>query len=210
MQTRRGQSIEDRSMEIIDQEIGQHQYGPTEWPIVRRVIHSTADFDFAGKNAILFKNDPVQAGIRALKKGCDIVVDVNGVAGLLNKQNLAEYGNRTVCRISDADIAQAAHGQGKTRSQVSMRASAKNIDGGVVAIGNAPTALSEVIAMARDGTVTPALIVGIPVGFVGAAESKQDLAGLDVPLITNTGRKGGSPAAAAIINALFKLARLAP
>ncbi len=205
MQTRKGQSIEDQSMQIIDSEIGSHNYNEKEWPIVRRIIHSTADFDFANKNAIVFHHDSINSGIKALKQGCSIVVDVNGVGGLLNKLNLKDFGNKLVCKISDLDVADVARRENKTKSQVSMRMAKSDIDGGVVVIGNAPTALLEIIQMIKENEIRPALVIGMPVGFVSAEESKDELRTMDVPFITNLGRKGGSPSAAAIVNALFKL-----
>ena len=208
MQTKKGQSIEDASMQMIEDEIGSHQYNEKEWPIVRRIIHSTADFDFADKNKIIFHKDAVESGMNALRNGCSIVVDVNGVIGGLNKQNPKDFGNNIVCKISDPEIMELAKKEGKTRSQVSMREAISDIDGGVVAIGNAPTALLEVIQMVKEGIVKPALIIGIPVGFICAAESKEELSKLDeIPFITNLGRKGGSSSASAIINAIFKLIR---
>jgi len=207
MQTEKGQSIEDASMQMIEDEIGAHQYNEKEWPIVRRVIHSTADFDFADKNKIIFHKDAIDSAMNALRNGCSIVVDVNGVIGGLNKQNPKDFGNNIVCNISDPEIMELAKKEGKTRSQVSMRAAISDIDGGVVVIGNAPTALMEVIQMVKEGTVKPALIIGIPVGFVCAAESKEELSKIEVPFITNIGRKGGSSSASAIINAIFKLIR---
>ena len=208
MQTEKGQSIEDASMQMIEDEIGTHQYNEKQWPIVRRVIHSTADFDFAGKNKIIFHKDAIDSSMNALKNGCSIVVDVNGVIGGLNKQNPKDFGNNIVCNISNPEIMELAKKEGKTRSQVSMRTAISDIDGGVVAIGNAPTALLEVIQMIKEGSVKPALIIGIPVGFISAAESKDELSKLEeVPFITNIGRKGGSSSASAIINAIFKLIR---
>ena len=207
MQTRKGQGIEDESMQIIDDEVGPHQYDKFQWPIVRRVIHATADFDFAEKNKIIFHKDAVMNGINALKEGCSIVVDVNGVIGGMNKQNPKDFGNKVICNISDLDIAERAKKENKTRSQMSMRAAASEINGGVVAIGNAPNALLEVIHMISEGITKPALIIGIPVGFVAAAESKEKLQTIDVPYITNAGRKGGSSCTASIVNALFKLLR---
>ncbi len=207
MLTRKGQSIEDESMRIIDDEVGPHQYGKLEWPIVRRVIHATADFDFAGENKIVFHKDAVTNGINALKEGHSIVVDVNGVIGGLNKQNPKDFGNDIICNISDPGLAERAKQENKTRAQMSMRVAASEMNGGIVAIGNAPTALLEVIKMIREGVTKPALVIGIPVGFVSAAESKEELQTVDVPFITNTGRKGGSSCAASIVNALFKLLR---
>ncbi len=208
MQTEKGQSIEDASMQMIEDEIGSHHYNEKEWPIVRRVIHSTADFDFAGKNKIIFHKDAIESAMNALRNGCSIIVDVNGVIGGLNKQNPKDFGNNIVCNISNPKIMELAKKEGKTRSQVSMREAISDIDGGVVAIGNAPTALMEIIQMVKEGIVKPALIIGIPVGFVCAAESKEELSKLEeVPFITNIGRKGGSSSASAIINAIFKLIR---
>ena len=208
MQTKKGQSIEDASMQMIEDEIGTHDYNEKEWPIVRRIIHSTADFDFAGKNKLIFHKDAIESGMRALRNGCSIVVDVNGVIGGMNKQNPKDFGNNIVCNISNPEIMELAKKEGKTRSQVSMRAAKSDIDGGVVAIGNAPTALLEVIQMVKEGIVKPALIIGIPVGFICAAESKEELSKLsEAPFITNLGRKGGSSSASAIINAIFKLIR---
>ena len=207
MQTRKGQEIEDESMQIIESEIGSHSYNEMEWPIVRRIIHSTADFDFAGENKLLFHKDAISNGINALKNGCSIVADVNGVIGLMNKQNPKDFGNDLICNISDPVLMESAKKAGKTRAQMSMRMAEKEINGGIVVVGNAPTALLEVMEMFREGLVKPALVVGIPVGFVSAVESKDELSKMDIPFITNIGRKGGSPCASAIINALYKLLR---
>ena len=207
LQTRKGQSIENESMEIIDREVGPHQYSDMEWPIVRRIIHATADFDFAGKNKIVFHKDAIKSGTSALKNGCSIITDVNGVIGGLNKQNPKDFGNDIICNISDPGLAERAKQENKTRAQMSMRVAASEMNGGIVAIGNAPTALLEVIKMIREGVTKPALVIGIPVGFVSAAESKEELQTIDVPFITNVGRKGGSSCAASIVNALFKLLR---
>ena len=208
MQTEKGQSIEDASMQMIEDEIGKHDYNEKEWPIVRRVIHSTADFDFAGKNKIIFHKDAIESGMNALRNGCSIIVDVNGVIGGLNKQNPKDFKNNIICNISNPEIMELAKKEGKTRSQVSMRIAKSDMDGGIVAIGNAPTALQEVIQMVKEGVAKPALIIGIPVGFICAAESKEELSKLEgAPFITNIGRKGGSSSASAIINAIFKLIR---
>tara|TARA_B110000196_G_scaffold167923_1_gene144264 strand:+ start:65 stop:700 length:636 start_codon:yes stop_codon:yes gene_type:complete len=207
MQTRKGQEIEDESMQIIESEIGSHSYNEMEWPIVRRIIHSTADFDFAGENKLLFHKDAISNGINALKNGCSIIADVNGVIGLMNKQNPKDFGNDLICNISDPVLMESAKKAGKTRAQMSMRMAEKEINGGIVVVGNAPTALLEVMEMFREGLVKPALVVGIPVGFVSAVESKDGLSKMDMPFITNIGRKGGSPCASAIINALYKLLR---
>jgi len=207
MQTRKGQSIEDESMQIIENEIGSHSYNEQEWPIVRRVIHSTADFDFARDNKIIFHKDAIKNGLEALENGSSIVVDVNGIIGLLNKQNPKDFGNNVTCNISEPSIMEAAKEAGKTRAQMSMRIAKEDMNGGIVVIGNAPTALLEIMEMVREGITKPALVIGIPVGFVSAVESKDELSKMDIPFITNQGRKGGSPCAAAIVNALYKLLR---
>ena len=207
MQTRKGQSIEDESMQIIENEIGPHSYNEQEWPIVRRIIHSTADFDFARDNKIIFQKDAIKNGLEALKNGSSIVVDVNGIIGLLNKQNPKDFRNNVICNISEPSIMEAAKETGKTRAQMSMRIAKEDMNGGIVVVGNAPTALLEVMEMIREGITKPALVIGIPVGFVSAVESKDELSRTDIPFITNQGRKGGSPCAAAIVNALYKLLR---
>ena len=207
MQTRKGQSIEDDSMQIIENEIGSHSYNEQECTIVRRIIHSTADFDFARDNKIIFQKDAIKNGLEALKNGSSIVVDVNGIIGLLNKQNPKDFGNNVICNISEPSIMEAAKEAGKTRAQMSMRIAKEDMNGGIVVIGNAPTALLEVMEMIREGITKPALVIGIPVGFVSAVESKDELSRMDIPFITNQGRKGGSPCASAIVNALYKLLR---
>ena len=207
MQTRKGQSIEDESMQIIENEIGSHPYNEQEWPIVRRIIHSTADFDFARDNKIIFHKDAIKNGLEALKNGSSVVVDVNGIIGLLNKQNPKDFGNNVICNISEPAVMEAAKEAGKTRAQMSMRIAKEDMNGGIVVVGNAPTALLEVMEMVREGITKPALVIGIPVGFVSAVESKNELSKTDIPFITNQGRKGGSPCASAIVNALYKLLR---
>ena len=207
MQTRKGQSIEDESMQIIENEIGSHPYNEQQWPIVRRIIHSTADFDFARDNKIIFHKTAVQSGLDALKNGCSIIVDVNGIIGLMNKQNPKDFGNSVICNISEPSLIEEAKKENKTRAQMSMRIAKEDMNGGIVVIGNAPTALLEVMEMIKEGITKPALVIGIPVGFVSAVESKDELAKMDIPFITNQGRKGGSPCASAIVNALYKLVR---
>ena len=207
MQTRKGQSIEDESMQIIENEIGSHPYNEQEWPIVRRIIHSTADFDFARDNKIIFHKNAIQSGLDALKNGCSVIVDVNGIVGLMNKQNPKDFGNNVICNISEPSLIELAKKENKTRAQMSMRIAKEDMNGGIVVIGNAPTALLEVMEMVGEGITKPALVIGIPVGFVSAVESKEELAKMDIPFITNQGRKGGSPCASAIVNALYKLLR---
>ncbi|MEW6605807.1 MAG: precorrin-8X methylmutase, partial [Thermoproteota archaeon] len=197
--------IEKRSFEIIDSEVGKHDYNELQWAIVRRVIHATADFDFAGKDKILFHEKAIDSVFDAIKKKCTIVTDVDMVLAAINRKSLADLELKTACYISDAGLAEESRKTGRTRSELAMRRATKDMDGGIVAIGNAPTALYEVISMVKEGVTKPALVVGIPVGFVSAPESKEELTKTDIPFITNIGRKGGSPAASSIINAILLL-----
>ena len=197
--------IEKLSFEIIDAEIGSHDYNELEWPIVRRVIHATADFDFARKGKIIFNNNPIDSAFDAIKNKCNIVTDVDMVLSALNKKSIADLGLKSACYISDKRLSDKARLYNKTRSEMAMRYAADEINGGIVAIGNAPTALYEIIKMVRENVTKPALIVGIPVGFVSASESKDELRNIDTPFISNVGRKGGSPADASIVNAIMLL-----
>ena len=198
--------IEKRSFEIIESEVGDHQYNENEWVIVRRVIHATADFDFADKGKIIFHKKAIESAFNALRERCTIVTDVDMVLAAISKKSIIDLGLKAVCYISDSTVAEQARRLGKTRSETAMRRAANDMDGGIVAIGNAPTALYEVISMVREGIAKPALVVGIPVGFVSAAESKEELAKMhNLPFITNVGRKGGSSTVSSIINAIMLL-----
>jgi precorrin-8X/cobalt-precorrin-8 methylmutase len=199
--------IEKRSFEIIESEIGnKHEYNEIQWVVVRRVIHATADFDFAGKSRIIFHEKAIQSAFNAIKNRCTIVTDVDMVLAAISKKSVAQLDLRALCYISDSLVAEEARRSGKTRSETAMRHAAKDMDGGIVVIGNAPTALYEVLNMIRERVTKPALIVGTPVGFVAALESKEELRKMnDVPFITNIGRKGGSTAASSIINAIMLL-----
>lgn len=197
--------IEENSMKIIESEIGIHGYTKAQWNIVRRVIHATADFDFAkpDKNGIIFSTNAIENAYAAFKQRRHIVVDVDMVLSGINKKSVAKIGTNLICNISNKDVFEISKNQNKTRSTVAMRYSSKEIDGGIVVIGNAPTALYEVIKMVNEDAVRPSLVIGIPVGFVSASESKLELSKANVEFITNIGRKGGSPAASSIINALM-------
>jgi precorrin-8X/cobalt-precorrin-8 methylmutase len=198
--------IEKRSFEIIESEVGKHQFNQNEWVIVRRVIHATADFDFASNGKILFHPKAIESAFNALRKKCTIVTDVDMVMAAISKKSIRDLGLKTLCYISDSEVADEARMLGKTRSETAMRRADKDMDGGIIAIGNAPTALYEVINMAREGITKPALVIGMPVGFVSAAESKEELAKMnDLPFITNVGRKGGSSAVSSIMNAIMLL-----
>lgn len=185
--------------------MGEHPYNTLEWSIVRRAIHSTADFDFAGSQGIIFGNDVFESVFNAIRNRCSIVTDVEMVKVALNRMLLSKLGLRTVCNISNETVINESKIRNKTRSELAMRHSSNDMAGSIVAIGNAPTALYETIRMVKEGILAPALIVGVPVGFVSALESKKELAMTKIPFITNIGRKGGSAVASSIVNAIMLL-----
>ena len=202
-----GRSIEDGSFAIIDAEVGAHSFPPAEWQVVRRVIHATADFELASLAHI--QPGAIQAGIEALLRGCPVVVDVKMISVGLNEERLAAYGCKVHGFISDPDVIDAAKAANSTRAIESIRKAHRLglLEGAVVAVGNAPTALLEIVRLHREENVRPALVVGVPVGFVSAAESKEALLATDIPSIVVRGRKGGSPIAVAILHALLLLSK---
>jgi precorrin-8X/cobalt-precorrin-8 methylmutase len=203
--TELGRSIEDGSFAIIDAEAGPHEFAPAEWQVVRRVIHATADFEF--KALMRFSPGAVAAGIAALRGGCPVLVDVKMISAGLNEERLDSYGCSIASHISDEDVIAEAKARNSTRAIEAMRKAHRlgRLDGAVVAIGNAPTALLEVVRLVREEAAKPALVIGVPVGFVSAAESKEAALSLPTPHIVARGRKGGSPIAVAIIHALLLL-----
>lgn len=200
-----GRSIEDGSFAIIDAEAGAHEFGAAEWQVVRRVIHATADFEF--KTLMRFSPDALRSGIAALRGGCNVIADVKMILAGLNEERLSSYGCKTHCFISDEDVIATAKAANSTRAIESMRKAHKLglLDGAVVAVGNAPTALIEVARLVREENARPALVIGVPVGFVSAAESKEIVLDSPVPYIVARGRKGGSTIAVSIIHALLLL-----
>jgi precorrin-8X/cobalt-precorrin-8 methylmutase len=206
--TRAGQTIEHDSFAIIDAEVGPHAYTPEQWPIVRRMIHANADFDFNGLTA--FHPAAVEAGITAmLHGGAAVVADVEMICSGLSRPRLAHFGMAAHQFISDDDVIYAAQTHDTTRAVQAMRKAHRLglLEGALVAIGNAPTALIEVVRLIREEGVRPALVIGMPVGFVSAAESKDLMANLDeVPWIVIRGRKGGSTLVVAALHALLALA----
>lgn len=206
--TAAGRAIEHDSFAIIDAEVGAHGYAAGQWPVVRRMIHANADFDFNGLTA--FHPDAVEAGLAAiLRGGTPIVADVEMICVGLSAPRLAHFGMRTHHFISDADVVERARVEHTTRAVQAMRKAHRLglLDGAIVGIGNAPTALIELVRLIRDQGARPALVVGMPVGFVSAAESKDLLAGIEaVPWIVIRGRKGGSTLVVAALHALLGLA----
>ncbi|PKM71026.1 MAG: precorrin-8X methylmutase [Firmicutes bacterium HGW-Firmicutes-17] len=198
--------IEERSFEIITAEMGDMVFPEAIAPMVRRIIHTTADFEYAELLEIL--NGGYESGMEALKKGKKIYADTRMIQVAVNKKALADHGIEIVNFVHDADVAAEAKERGVTRSTVSMEKALKDDSVGIFAIGNAPTALYTLIEQVKLGNAKPALIIGAPIGFVGAAESKEALDQIDSPIIRINGRKGGSPVVAAILNAmLYQLGR---
>lgn len=206
--TRAGQAIEHDSFAIIDAEAGAHAYDSGQWPIVRRMIHANADFEFNGLTA--FHPDAVEAGVQAmLRGGTTIVADVEMICSGLSAPRLAHFGMRPHQFISDEDVIELAKAQDTTRAVQAMRKAYRLglLEGAIVGIGNAPTALIELVRLIREEGLRPALVVGMPVGFVSAAESKELMAEVShVPWIVIRGRKGGSTLVVAALHALLALA----
>lgn len=203
--SQRSFDIETRSFQIIDAEIISHDYNELEWSIVRRVIHATADFDFAKESRIVFHKDAIQSAFDAFKKKSPIITDVDMVLSAINKKLVKNLELETICHISDSTLVLEAQKHNKTRSEMAMHKGVDKMQNAIIAIGNAPTALYEAIKMVREGLAKPSLLIGVPVGFVSAPESKQELAKTNIPFITNIGRKGGSSVASSIVNALMLL-----
>lgn len=201
METIKPMDIERRSFEIITELLGERKLDPENELVIKRAIHTTADFDYADN--LVFSPHAVQRGIEALRGGCDIVTDTQMVKSGINKTILASLGGEVHCFMSDADVAQEAKSRGVTRAIVSMEKAAKLEKPCIFAIGNAPTALICLHELIAEGKLHPALIVGVPVGFVNVVESKELIIASDVPHIVARGRKGGSNVAAAICNAML-------
>nr|VFK44408.1 MAG: precorrin-8X methylmutase [Candidatus Kentron sp. SD]VFK79831.1 MAG: precorrin-8X methylmutase [Candidatus Kentron sp. SD] len=204
--TEAGRRIEHDSFTIIDREAENHAYTAEEWPIVRRMIHATADFDFNG--LARFHPRAITAGANAIATGAPIIADVEMIVSGLSKPRLAHFGSVPHHFISDSDVIAAAKTQGTTRAIQAMGKAHDLglLEGAIIGIGNAPTALLEMVRLIREEDVRPALVLGMPVGFVSAAESKAAMAEIEqVPWIVIHGRKGGSSLVVAAIHALLSL-----
>lgn len=193
--------IEKRSFKIITELLGDRRLDPENELVIKRVIHTSADFDYA--NNLVFSPHAVSKGIEALRAGCDIVTDTQMAKAGINKTILGSLGGEVHCFMSDPDVAQEAKERGITRAIVSMERAASLPKPCIYAIGNAPTALISLYEQIKAGKTEPALIIGVPVGFVNVVESKELILGTDLPYIVARGRKGGSNVAAAICNALL-------
>lgn len=201
--------IEKRSFEIITQELGDRTFDPLEEPVIKRCIHTSADFDYADN--LVFSPGAVRKALEAIRSGALIVTDTNmGKAGV-SKKTLASFGGEVLCFMADPDVAEAAKREGTTRAVASMRKAAalsrETERPLILTVGNAPTALVEICSLMDAGELSPALVIGVPVGFVNVVAAKELLLERDVPSIVAKGRKGGSNIAAAICNAILYMAR---
>ena len=171
---------------------------------MRRMIHTSADFDYI--RTVRFHPNAVSSGIRAILNGKPVITDTNMAKVGIRASGIAKYGGGIHCFIADRDVAQRAAEEGITRAEAAMDKAAARFDGGIYVLGNAPTALFRLIRLLEEHSVDPDLVIGFPVGFVNAAESKEALMTQEIPHISNTGRRGGSNIAASIVNALVIMA----
>lgn len=193
--------IEKRSFEIITEELGDIKLDPEKELIIKRVIHTTADFEYV--NSLKFSDNAVERAMEAIKNGACIVTDTQMAKSGINKKALAKYGGEVFCFMSDEDVAKIAKENGTTRATASMDKATKLDKELIFAIGNAPTALVKLYELIKDGKVNPKLVIGVPVGFVNVVQSKELIMESGVDFIVARGRKGGSNVAAAICNALL-------
>ncbi|MBD3879751.1 MAG: precorrin-8X methylmutase [Quinella sp. 1Q5] len=193
--------IEERSMEIIAPHLAGLTLSDDERKIYSRMIHASGDVGYAP--IIRIHPQAVEATKEALKRGANVFTDVEMVKRGISLRTLKKFGGEIFCKVADDDVIERAKAEGITRSMAAMRIFGKQLDGQIVAIGNAPTALFEVLRLVREENIRPAVIIGVPVGFVGAAEAKAQLAAQDVPFITVAGSKGGSSIAVAALNAIL-------
>jgi precorrin-8X/cobalt-precorrin-8 methylmutase len=203
------QEIEQASFKIIENEfhdqttLDPEKLDTDTFKVIQRVIHATGDFSFA--HSLLFHSQAIRKGIAAIRAGKNIYCDVTMAASGISEKMLARHGGKVICHINDRMIAEEARHEGKTRTETALaKIESENV--GIISIGNAPTALVKAMLMIESGVINPDLLVGVPVGFVNAAESKTILQEKDYPFITCKGRKGGTPVAVAIVNALIRLA----
>ena len=195
--------IEKKSFSILEELMGHYGGAPFEREVVLRVAHATTEVEWA--KTLRFSPGAVETALSALRRGAPVIADVEMVRAGIRASALERWGNPVLCFLNDPDVAEDARRGNTTRARAAMRKALPLMDGAIVAIGNAPTALFEVCDMVRKGLCRPDLVAGVPVGFVGAAESHHELTTLDIPWITVPGPKGGSPVAAAIVNAIIAI-----
>ncbi|CAO0820939.1 Cobalt-precorrin-8 methylmutase [Desulfarculales bacterium] len=199
------QEIERRSWEIIELEVSSHAWPPQAWCIIQRMIHTTADFDWV--QTVRMHPQAIESGLAAIKAGAVIFTDTRMVQAGISPKRLAPFGGQVRCLMDDPRVASLAAERGTTRAVATVDLALPELSGGIYVIGNAPTALSRLLQQMAAGQASPALVVGLPVGFVNAAEAKEALTATSQPFITAVGRKGGSAVAASVINALAELCR---
>jgi precorrin-8X/cobalt-precorrin-8 methylmutase len=200
-----GEKIEQMSMETIDREAGDHDFPPDKWSVIRRMIHASADFDIIP--LVKFNNNPIEAGITAIKNGAPIITDStmlkSGISrARLQKIHPAYKGENIFCNVADREVGELAKKHALPRSVFNFRSLKEKVDGGIICIGNAPTALWEVMRQMKEEDIKPALIFAMPVGFINVVESKEMLKDFDVPWIMMEGRRGGTTFVVAAINAI--------
>ncbi|MDR0778050.1 MAG: precorrin-8X methylmutase [Methanomassiliicoccaceae archaeon] len=200
-ETVRPEEIEKRSMEIITSELKGRTWPEPRFSIIKRCIHTSADFDYADN--LRFSDDAENIGIKAIRNGASIITDTKMAASGINKNVLGMYGGTVHCFISDEDVIKEAKERGETRATISMEKAAKLEGELIFALGNAPTALFSLCRLVKEGKVRPTLIVGVPVGFVNVVESKEAVMDLGIPYIVAAGRKGVSNISAAICNSML-------
>lgn len=199
------EEIEKRSFEIITEELGERQLDEKIAPIVKRAIHTSADFDYYDN--MKFSQDVVDKIAKAIRSGAVIVTDTQMAKAGISKPTLAQYGGEVLCFMSDEDVAQKAKKNGTTRATASIDKTANLGKPIIFAIGNAPTALVRIRELYEEGKLNPEAVIGVPVGFVNVCESKELIMETDIPYIVAKGRKGGSNVAAAICNAILYMMR---
>ncbi|NIQ87752.1 MAG: precorrin-8X methylmutase [Deltaproteobacteria bacterium] len=196
--------IESLSFEIIEEEAGDHGLNAAEWAVVRRLIHTTADFEFIENTR--FHPQALEAGIAAIRRGTAIITDTRMAQAGITRRHLAQFGCEVHCYIDDPEVVTVAQRDNSTRAAAAVSQAKELLHGGMAVIGNAPTALIELVRLHEQGILQPALVVGVPVGFVNAAEAKELLMASGLVYISVAGRKGGSAVAAATVNAIANLA----
>ncbi|MEK7828684.1 MAG: precorrin-8X methylmutase [Deltaproteobacteria bacterium] len=196
--------IEAESFRLIGEQLDESRFDAMELPIVKRLVHTTADFEYA--DLVRFGNNAIEAGIDAISRGADIITDVRMVEVGISRERFNKFGGQIRCFVADADVIAQAQKDNITKTAAAMQKALGYMDSSIVVIGNAPTALLKLIKMIKEEKARPAVVIGVPVGFVGAEESKEELMKLDLPYISIKGKKGGSTVAVAIVNALLMMA----
>ena len=197
------EEIEALSFKIIDKEAPPHHFSFDQWSIVRRMIHTSADFEYV--KSVRFHKHAIARGLEAIKNGENIITDTNMARVGIRKSDLERFGTQVKCFMTDPEVGRIALKTGNTKAKAAVDAAIQDMENGIYVVGNAPTALLRLIELVKEKKAKPALIIGLPVGFVNAAEAKANLIEMDYPYISNIGRKGGSNIAASVVNALAKL-----